>query len=269
MKRDGHIHTPYCPHGTKDSLNKYVERAISLGYKEISFTEHAPLPEGFSDPTPEQDSAMKIDALEKYLEEIEKIKLLYNNELKINTGLEVDFIEGYESETERFLNQYGPYLDDAILSVHFLKYKDQYDCVDYSPDGFAQIIKKYGSLEEVYRNYFQTVLKSVQSDLGPFKPKRIGHITLVKKFQKKFSTPKDFSEDIFAILCAIQRKQYELDYNGAGFQKPLCGEPYPSNDIAKEALKRGIPLVYGSDAHQIKELGQGREKMLFKDGEFL
>lgn len=263
MKKDGHIHTSFCPHGTNDSLEKYVERAISLGYQEISFTEHAPLPEGFTDPTPEQDSAMNLEALENYLEEIEKIKLLYRNELIINVGLEVDFIEGYEREIERFLNQYGPYLDDAILSVHFLKYEGLYDCVDYSPDSFAQMIKKYGSIEEIYRVYFQTVLQSVQCDLGAYKPKRIGHITLVKKFQRKFPVSSDFSKEISAILAAIRLKEYELDYNGAGLQKPLCREPYPSNDIAKEALKRGISLVYGSDAHQIKELGQGREQMLF------
>ena len=44
MKRDGHIHTPFCPHGTKDSFEEYIEKALSLGFKEISFTEHAPLP---------------------------------------------------------------------------------------------------------------------------------------------------------------------------------------------------------------------------------
>lgn len=265
MKKDGHIHTPYCPHGTKDSLEKYVERAIFLGFKEISFTEHAPLPEGFIDPTPEQDSAMKLGELENYLEDISKIKHKYRNELIINVGLEIDFIEGYESEIERFLYQYGPRLDDSILSVHFLKFQEQYDCVDYSPDVFEQMIKKYGSLEEVYRIYFQTVLQSVQCDLGPHKPKRIGHLTLVKKFQRKFPAPREFSQEICTILTAVQLKGYELDYNGAGVQKPLCKEPYPPSDIAREAIKRNIPLIYGSDAHQIKELGQGRELMLCKN----
>ena len=26
--RDGHIHSPYCPHGTNDSLDAYVEKAL-------------------------------------------------------------------------------------------------------------------------------------------------------------------------------------------------------------------------------------------------
>ena len=28
VKRDGHIHSPYCPHGTKDSFEMYVEKAL-------------------------------------------------------------------------------------------------------------------------------------------------------------------------------------------------------------------------------------------------
>ncbi|MEH7508191.1 histidinol phosphatase, partial [Priestia megaterium] len=30
MKVDKHIHTPFCPHGSPDSLHQYVEQAISL-----------------------------------------------------------------------------------------------------------------------------------------------------------------------------------------------------------------------------------------------
>ena len=28
MKRDGHIHTPFCPHGTKDTFEEYIEKAL-------------------------------------------------------------------------------------------------------------------------------------------------------------------------------------------------------------------------------------------------
>lgn len=35
--RDGHIHSPYCPHGTKDTFEMYVEKALSEGLEEITF----------------------------------------------------------------------------------------------------------------------------------------------------------------------------------------------------------------------------------------
>jgi histidinol-phosphatase (PHP family) len=264
MFKDGHIHTPFCPHGTKDTLEKYIERALSLGFKEISFTEHAPLPAGFLDPTPEKDSAMTHEDIDKYFEEITRLKSIYQNRIKINAGLEVDYIEGFEKETKNLLNQYGRYLDDSILSVHFLKLGSEYFCLDYSPDIFAKMIASYGTVEKVYLAYFHTLLQSIDSDLGPHKPTRIGHITLVKKFQRKFPVQNDFTKEIFKILDAVQENGYELDYNGAGTAKPLCKEPYPSDWIAKEALKRGIPLVYGSDAHQVKDLGQGLDRLIIE-----
>lgn len=263
MRKDGHIHTYYCPHGTKDPLEDYVERALELGFQEISFTEHAPLPKGFVDPAPASDSAMRQEDLEQYFEDISRVKAAYKGEIKINAGLEVDYIEGFEHEISSFLNHAGNYLDDSILSVHFLKYDSQYECLDYSPDVFGKMIKQYGSLGKVYENYFRTLLLSVRSDLGPFKPRRIGHITLVKKFQKKYPVERKFRDEILQILDAIQMHGYELDYNGAGFSKPLCKEPYPPDWAAEEAVKRGIPLIYGSDAHQVRELGQGRNVMKY------
>ena len=263
--KDGHIHTPFCPHGTKDPIEGYVQRALSLGFKEITFTEHAPLPKGFIDPVPAKDSSMRLEELEAYFEEVAKVKQKYKGKIEINTGLEVDYIEGFEQGTTAFLNQYGKYLDDAILSVHFLKYDNMYECLDYSPDTFLQMIERYRGIEKVYTNYFRTLLKSIECDLGPYKPKRIGHMTLVKKFQKKFPLQREFTEEITNILSAINDKGYELDYNGAGTSKPLCKEPYPPRWIAEKALIMGIPLIYGSDAHQIKELGQGRDVMQIQE----
>ncbi|GIN60121.1 histidinol-phosphatase [Robertmurraya siralis] len=262
MVKNGHIHTPFCPHGTKDALQDYIEKAIQLGFTEISFTEHAPLPDGFADPTPTQDSAMKLEEIEEYIQSVNTLKLAYKSSIRINCGLEVDYIEGFEKETAAFLNLYGHKLDDAILSVHFLKYGPSYDCLDYSPDAFADIVEKYGSLHAVYQNYYRTLRQSIEADLGPYKPRRIGHMTLVKKFQRKFPYTDEPKQELLDILDAVKEKGYELDYNGAGTAKPLCRETYPPEWVAKEALKRGIPLIYGSDAHQVKELKQGYDKLI-------
>ncbi|KAA0549087.1 histidinol-phosphatase HisJ [Bacillus sp. BGMRC 2118] len=267
MLADGHIHTPYCPHGTLDSFDKYIEKAISLGLKEITFTEHAPLPSTFEDPTPLKDSAMKINQLENYFEEITSLKEKYQSTIKINTGLEVDYIEGYETEIREFLQKYGAFIDDSILSVHFLKHKEGYYCLDYSPEVFSTMISLFGSIEAIYKKYYETLLMSIRGDLGPFKPKRIGHITLVHKFQQKYPIQKRFEQEIVNLLDEMCIHHLQLDYNGAGTAKPLCREPYPPEWVIDEAIKRNIPIIYGSDAHQAKELGQGLYSM--RNGVFM
>ena len=263
MKRDGHVHTPFCPHGTKDRFEDYIEKALTLGMEEISFTEHAPLPKGFIDTTPSKDSAMSWSDLDVYFDELERVKRIYKGKIKINAGLEVDFIEGFESEIKKTLDQIGNKLDDAILSVHFLKNNHQYDCLDYSPQFFSEMVESYGSVEAVYQKYYETVQLSVIADLGIYKPTRIGHITLVHKFQNRFPFSGDEKTVLTQLLMSIKEKGYSLDYNGAGTAKPLCREPYPPNWVIEEANKLRIPLVYGSDAHQVKELGQGYDQLLF------
>jgi len=262
MKVDGHIHTPFCPHGTKDTFEQYISNAINLGFQEISFTEHAPLPQTFFDTTPDQDSGMDHSLLEDYFSTLSALKSKHKSDIKINIGLEVDYIEGYEEGTKQFLNEYGQYLDDSILSVHFLKKDDNYFCLDFSAELFEHMITKFSTIEAIYEKYYQTLLFSIRSDLGKYKPKRIGHITLVHKFQKKFPVSRSFRTEINEVLTSISKHKLQLDYNGAGVMKPLCGEPYPPDWVIEEAHKQKIPLVYGSDAHSSKDLGQGLTNIL-------
>ncbi|WP_079510068.1 histidinol-phosphatase HisJ [Mesobacillus jeotgali] len=263
--KDGHVHTAFCPHGSNDTMDDYLQRALQLGYTEITFAEHAPLPESFIDPTPLKDSAMRFDDLNAYFETIAEAKKRYEGKIKINAGFEIDFIEGYENATINFLNKFGSFIDDALLSVHFLKNNaGTYDCLDYSPDYFGEMIKSYGSVEKVHQHYYQTVMKSILADLGPYKPKRIGHMTLANKFRLKYPISNECTNEIIEILEKVSALGYELDYNGAGTAKPLCREPYPPEWVISEAKKRHIRLVYGSDAHQAKELGQGLEFMTIK-----
>jgi histidinol-phosphatase (PHP family) len=258
---DGHIHTPFCPHGTSDSFESYIHKAISLGLKELTFTEHAPLPFSFEDPTPAKDSAMGLEDLSLYFETITKLQEKYKAEIKINRGLEVDYIEGHEAEIRSFLSEYGPYIDDSILSVHFLKKDLAYYCLDYSPDNFGEMATIFNGVDCIYSSYYETLLQSIRSNLGPYKPRRIGHITLVHKFQKKYPVQRSFEQELLTILNEMKQHKLQLDYNGAGVNKSLCLEPYPPHWVVMEAMKLGIPIVYGSDAHQAKDLQQGFDSL--------
>lgn len=260
-KYDGHVHSPYCPHGSTDSLESYVEEAIKLGFKGMTFTEHAPLPPSFCDPVPDKDSGMSFERLDEYLIAVKKIKDAYQGKIEIKCGLEIDYIEGFEAETAAFLEEVGPKLDDAILSVHFLLHNNQYTCLDFSPDSFEELVQSLGSIEEVHKLYYQTVFKSLRADLGMYKPKRIGHITLVNKFQKKFPIEDTFRDNMIKILDEVERQDLSLDYNAAGTVKPLCKEPYPPSWVIHEVANRKIPLIYGSDAHSYKGIGQGFEQL--------
>ena len=258
---DGHIHTPFCPHGTSDQFEEYIEWAINHQLEEISFTEHAPLPNDFIDTTPTKDSAMSHDELSEYIEQLGVLKEKYKQHIHINVGLEIDYIAEYEQATTEWLDKIGHRLDDSILSVHFIKVNDHYYCIDYSPDYFSLITEAAGSVDQVYELYYATLKKAILSNLGTFKPKRIGHLTLARKFQLKYPSVNDFHQTELELLQLIKTQHLALDYNGAGVSKEYYKQPYPPSSLVKEAISLGIPLVYGSDAHRAQDLGQGYEQL--------
>lgn len=259
MKKDGHIHSPFCPHGTNDSFEKYIEKAIAHHFTEITFTEHAPLPTNFVDPTPDKDSGMNPSFLIPYIETLQQLKKQYEQHITINIGLEVDYIIGYEVETRAFLDLVGPQLDDSILSVHFLKHFDTYSCIDFSDEGYLDFAELVGGIENLYKLYYDTVLKSIDANLGMYKPRRIGHPTLIHKFQHAHGKTINDDYRIKEVLTKMKEQDYELDVNSAGLSKTFCKEPYPPMHMIEYAHSISLPIIFGSDAHSVKDLHQHYE----------
>lgn len=260
--RDGHIHSPYCPHGTENSFELYIEKAIEMGLKEISFTEHMPLPGDFLEPERHKKCFPDPDLMEEYFRELKLLKEKYKSVIKINAGFEVDYIEGYEEKMKEMLNRFGNMIDDSILSVHMIKLYDGYYCIDARPDEFGMVAEKLGGVEKVYDEYYKTVLKSIRADLGPFKPRRIGHPTLVRTFQKAFPLEYSNHELMEEIVREIKKNNYEVDFNTSGMRKPYCGEVYPTGFFADLVKKYGINTVYGSDSHTASDVGRDFNIML-------
>lgn len=254
--KDGHMHSHYCPHGTKDSFQMYIERALDVGLDEITFTEHMPLPGIFMDEKLLKECSPNEEEILLYLKEATKIKEEYKDKIKINVGLEVDYVEGYEEKIKKMLDNYGEYLDEGILSVHFLRLDDVYHCLDMSVDEFGIIAKILGGVEKVYDKYFETLIKSINADLGRYKPKRIGHPTLVRIFNEKY--PMDYKNEalIDKVIKNIKENGYEIDFNTAGLRKQYCKETYPSGVFLDKAIKNNIKMVKGSDAHSAKDVGK-------------
>jgi histidinol-phosphatase (PHP family) len=266
-RRDGHTHTELCPHGSREATDSFIRRAIQLGFETYSLTEHPPLPKNFEDPTPEKSCGISWQELEPYLELARKIKRSFAGQIDIKVGLEVDYIPGYDLEIRQLLDTCGPDLDDALLSVHFLEGRGGWRCVDYSAEDFQEgLVDVYGSAEAVHQAYWSTVRQAVLADLGLYKPRRLGHLSLIHKYQRKhrLRNPQQFRPQILEILDLTKSRKMELDLNAAGLFKPDCQEIYPAPWIIEEAVGRGIPFVYGSDTHSVQGVGQG-----FKEAEII
>ncbi|GAX06760.1 histidinol phosphatase [Secundilactobacillus pentosiphilus] len=273
LKQDGHSHTEFCPHGSGDDVELMIQKAIRLGFKSYSITEHAPMPPAFRKEyagleTGYTEASMAMDDLPAYFKKVRQMQVKYGSQIHINVGFEVDFLPDHVQWTRDFLNEYGPQTTDSVLSVHFMRgTDDQFWCVDDTLADFKKgLLTQAADGQALYRQYFKALIEAVDADLGPYGPKRIGHITLIKKFQDYFGLPRTYDNEtqkvITALLQAVKRRGDELDYNAAGLYKEFCNETYPDWEILKQAQQMQIPLVYGSDAHSIKEVGHGYHTLM-------
>lgn len=253
MRIDGHVHSQFCPHGTDAPMEDYVKKAIDQGLEVITFTEHAPLPDGFTDPVPEQDSAMRAEDVPAYLAEGHRLADKYKQQIEVRTGFEIDYIEGFEEETKAFLKSQPEAVSNSILSVHFLKLEDEYFCLDYSAETFEAKAEEIGA-ETLYRLYERTLRSAIARPFGDLTPPVLGHINLIHKFRKRVEAkdPIDWED----VLRQAEVNDFTLDYNFAGIDKTSYGEAYPNADILDIARLYSIPLQTGSDAHHPDDVGR-------------
>lgn len=252
MKVDKHVHSQFCPHGSKAPMEEYVKTAIKKGLSALTFTEHAPLP--IEDTVPEKNSAMAKEDVYEYLKEVKALKGRYGHKISINSGFEVDFIEGYEEETLLFLERYPETIQHSILSVHFLQVSEgEYFCIDYSKESFIEKAEDIG-YDTLYNLYEESVKKALNLPYGELTPRKIGHINLIHKFKNAYQYRDKTNWE--SLLKTAKDNRYKLDYNFAGIDKEFYGQTYPDASLVKKAKILGLELETGSDAHQPEETGR-------------
>ncbi|MCF6165760.1 Histidinol-phosphatase [Furfurilactobacillus rossiae] len=274
----GHAHTEFCSHGSGEPVEDYIDAAIAAGFKTYSITEHFPMPPKFFEEVSGSrhaiyTAAMNERELDAYLEKMALIKMRYADRIRVLVGFEIDYFPRYQDWTAAMLERYGQRIDDAILSVHFLPTATGLRTVDDSEFDFRDgVLAEYGSPVEVANAYLSTVIEAVRWD-APNKPGRYGHITLYRKWLQQFSEETVWKNDtttqlVNQLLDGIAKRGEMLDCNMSGLPRVTQQEPSPTFAIIDEALKREIPMVYGSDTHSVADVAQGYqtyvEKQLYR-----
>ncbi len=230
---DYHMHTPLCGHAIGEP-KEYVEAAIKLGLEEMGFSDHAPLV-SHEDPR----VTMSFKQLPQYHKMIETVKEKYKNKITIKVAIEADFIPGLEQKTRTILDGYK--YDYILGSVHYIK-NWGFDDPD-TRDTWDQI-----DVNRVYHDYYDLLRKSAQSKLFDI----MGHVDLVKKFGHKAT--EDMTEEVTKTAKVFKDSGVAVEINTSGLRKP-CKEMYPALNCLKIYAKAGVPLTFGSDAHDPKHVG--------------
>ena len=228
------MHTPLCGHAVGQP-EEYAAHAVKVGLEEIGFSDHAPLV-SHEDPS----ITMNIKDLPEYYQMIEEVRSKYKNELRIKVSIEADFIPGYEDKTKAILDDY-PY-DYIIGSVHFIKNwgfdnpneRDAWDEKD---------------VNAVYRDYYELLRLSAQSGMFNI----MAHVDLVKKFGHRAT--EDMTDEIQKTAKIFKECGVAVEINTSGLRKP-AKEMYPALSNLEIYCQAGVPLTFGSDAHDPNDVGR-------------
>jgi histidinol-phosphatase (PHP family) len=215
----------------RSSPEEYIKPAIDAGLNEIGFSEHLTL---FRDP---EEWNMDPAKLTPYLNHIEKLGK-ESSDIRIKTGLEVDFFPGREKEIRDIVENLP--LDYLIGSVHFMGEKT----VDSGPEFYAG--KNFDSL---FESYFEIVCAAVESEIFDI----IGHCDLIRIFGYK---TEGNMEHLYQKLAKTMKKHnvvFEVNTNGRN--RPLA-DFYPDRKYLSVFRKENVPVCVNSDAHMPSRIGQ-------------
>jgi histidinol-phosphatase (PHP family) len=228
-KTDYHIHSRFSD--GKSTPEDYISPAISSGLKEIGFSEHLTL---FRESL---DWSMNASAVEPYLIHI---KALSQNvrEIKIRTGLEIDFFPGKEKEINSFLGSIN--IDYAIGSVHYLGDS----AVDMGPEFYDG-----KNIDRLYETYFEQVIAAAASGLFDI----IAHCDLIRIYGFVPSADPEYLYRKMARSFKIHDVAFELNTNG--MNRPIC-DFYPDRRFLHIFKEENVPVCVNSDAHMPSRVAQ-------------
>jgi len=231
---DYHIHTKLCNHA-RGTVDDYVKQAIKLNLGEIGISDHFPM-----NLLPEEshEFAMKIDQFSGYLNECQQAKIRYKDEITVKIASEVDYTPssflGYKKLVSENLQDFD--LDYIIGSIHVIK-------------------------DRIFIAYYNDLIQMVKDGSDFYNI--VGHMDLPKKYGDFLGESEKIWEKIEILLNLIKEKDMVVEVNHSGYYKPV-GIQYPDDKIIREFVKREIPIVLGSDSHQIKYLANNFDKTLSK-----
>ena len=252
MLADYHVHTEF----SNDSIypmEEVVKDAISLGIKDICFTDHVDYgpyrdwddPRGIKyrpgdEGEPEQVALTNVD-YGKYFSMIEKLREKYKDKIAVKAGMEFGVQTHTIPEYEKLFRSYP--FDFIILSIH--QAGDQEFWTNEYQSGRTQ--------QEYNEGYYKELLSVVQNYRNY---SVLGHMDLIVRYDSYGVYPFEKLKPLLTeILKTVIADGKGIEVNTSNHRYGLS-DMTPSRDILKLYKELGGTIItIGSDSHKKEHLG--------------
>jgi histidinol-phosphatase (PHP family) len=223
----GHRVQPY----TQSLLQPWIDSARKRGLRDIAFTDHD-----------RYHAGVDFDELDRLREK--------NPDMKIRAGIELDNDPESSPAGRKWVEKNWDKLDFVLGSIHYLD--DPNQMFDSVPDGAEQFVGR--DVNEIYADYFRRVREIAAGGLVDC----LSHLDLIKIHGHRPCG--DVGVIVNETLEFIRSHNLAIELSTAGWRKPV-DELYPSDEIIRLAIKKGIPFTTASDAHSHAQLAENYERL--------
>lgn len=212
-------------------MGNCIERALTLGYDEMCFTEHIDY----------GCSTSFCCNCENYYKTFLEYKKFYSEKIKLKFGIEFG---AQAHHAEYFRNIFNSYpFDFVLLSFHQVQDKELWN----------QDFQTGKTQDEYNRIYFEEMFKTA-SVMDEFSV--LAHIDLMRRYDRQGEYPfSKIKPQVEEILKLIINKGKGIEVNTSSFRYKLS-DLTPSMDILKLYKELGGEIItIGSDSHRKEHLG--------------
>jgi histidinol-phosphatase (PHP family) len=232
-----HIHTNTSS-DAKGTIDEYCKKAVSLGFKEICFTNH----HEFHD---EKSSFFLTDEkIGKIISEIDAQRKKYPN-LTIKFGVELGYSKEWKKQIVEFAKRYP--FDYVLGSVHWI---DDNNYADYK-------LPERLSTEERHKLYFAELNEMIRLGYCDC----VGHLDVLHK-NTSYLPFHQYKSLIDNCIESMKENNIGFEFNTRGWRLPNK-DSYPNAEMLKLLYDSGIRKVtIGSDCHNPEDFADGIKRGL-------
>lgn len=253
-----HTHSTFSDgkHSPEENILSAIDKnMISIGFSDHSFT------------ACDTSYCMKQEQYPAYLQEIQRLKKAYSNQIAVYAGLELDYYSTAPAvsvqakslgpgllETTYVTRNSQPLVlsdlanyDYLIASVHYIVKDGICYPIDHSAEQQIDCIQNafHGDVLAMVQCYFDLLCEHVER----VKPTLVGHFDVLTKFGLMPETDERYRAIACQALKRILQTCPYIEVNTGAIARGLKTTPYPNLFLWKTILDEGGEIVLGSDSH--------------------
>ena len=223
-----HTHSVFSDgkHTLEENVRSAIEKdMLSLGFSDHSFTACDP------------SYCMKLEAYDAYVQEIQRLKDAYADQIRLYAGLELDAYSDIPVQK----------LDYLIASVHYLVLDGVCHPIDHSAQQQLDCMRQGydGDVFAMAAAYYDLLAGHVEK----VKPVMVGHFDVITKFSLMPEEDPKYQQLAGRALERVIRSCPYIEMNTGAISRGVRKIPYPRMELLEIIRDSGAHVVLGSDCH--------------------